>query len=131
MFKEIKGYSLNVKEYEKSIRSHSFLNVINLLFAHMLMWVYAIVYIYILNICAALLNSSIPEGKMFHYDAFDLVLSVITFYIVMYVLLLFTRDDHYYIIKNATLKRRDCVAGIWLLYRVILGYKLYARSRKG
>lgn len=131
MFKEVKGYSLNAKEYTTSIYSHSFLNIINLFFAHMLMWVYGIGYIYILNICAAFANSTIPEGSMFHYNAFDLVLSVISFYIVIYILLLFSSDDHYKLLENSTRKRRSMVAGFWLLYRVILAYKLYARSKKG
>ena len=131
MFKEVKGYSLNIKEYETSIRSHSFLNIINLFFAHMLMWVYAIGYIYILNICAAFANRTIPEGEMFYSSAFDLVLSVITFYILMYVILLFSSDDHYKLLENSTRKRRSMIAGFWLLFRVIHAYKLYARSKKG
>jgi hypothetical protein len=117
MFKDIEGYELNVKEYKRSVISNSFLNILNLFFGHLVIWIYAIFFIYMLNLTVGMLNTSLPDGVLFHKDAFDLVLALISFYIVIDLLVVcFSSEDAYEMRINATTRTRNLYGAYWLLY---------------
>lgn len=131
MFKEVKGYKLNNKEYETSIMSHSFLNRLNLFFGHIVIWIYALFFIYALNFTVGIFNTTIPHGRLFHNDAFDLVLTVVSFYIVIDLLVVcFSRTDDYRMRVNATTKKRNIVGAFWLICLPIFLYTTHKRNKR-
>jgi hypothetical protein len=117
MFKDIEGYELNVKEYKRSVISNSFLNILNLFFGHLVIWIYAVFFIYMLNLTVGMLNTSLPDGVLFHKDAFDLVLTLVSFYIVIDLLVVcFSSEDVYGMRGNAINRKRNIYGAYWLLY---------------
>lgn len=128
--KKISGYTFNEKEYEYSINSYSFLNILSLAVSHVIMWAYAVIIIFSLNFIVALSNRSIPKDRLFKEDAFDVVIPTLLFFFVYYlIMLIFSRDDDYKLRKNATSKFKHIIAAFWLLFGPLYTYKMYKKGR--